>query len=163
MPDKYEIYQQCRKALLDTPVENHELYKDLIDEFDFLIDYIKNSMTFFKFKSPLPGRLELESKYFRLIFAPMIKNKDRYRGVNAFSLSHCYDRKNGEFLLIFDINNCGEFEKDLKELGEEIALKYRYIKSFIDYVMSDLVKIAQEPVFYVRTDAKMTRGRWKYM
>ncbi len=162
MSDKYEIYQQYRKTLLDTPVENHELYKDLISELDFLIDYIKNSMTFFKFESPLPGRLALESKYFRLVFAPIIKDKDEYAGINAFSLSHCYDRKNGEFLLIFDINNCVEFEKDLKELGEGIELKYRYIKSFIDYVMSDLVKIEQEPVFYVRKEIRVGR-RWIYV
>ena len=162
MSDKYEIYQQYRKTLLDTPVENHELYKDLIDEFDFLIDYIKNSMTFFKFESPLPGRLALESKHFRLVFAPIIKDKDKYAGINAFLLSHCSNRNDDEFTPIFEIDGCDEFEKDLKELGEEIEIKYRYMKSFIDYVMSDLVQIRQEPVFYVRKEIRVGR-RWIYV
>ena len=162
MSDKYEIYQQYRKTLLDTPVENHELYKDLIDEFDFLIDYIKNSMTFFKFESPLPGRLALESKHFRLVFAPIIKDKNKYTGINAFLLSHCSNRNDDKFISIFEMDNCDEFEKDLKELGEEIEIKYRYMKSFIDYVMSDLVQIRQEPVFYVRKEIRAGR-RWIYM
>lgn len=162
MSDKYEIYQQYRKTLLDTPVENHELYKDLIDEFDFLIDYIKNSMTFFKFESPLPGRLALESKHFRLVFAPIIKDKNKYAGINAFLLSHCSNRNDGEFIPIFEIDSCDEFEKDLKELGEEIEIKYLYMKSFMDYVMSDLVQIRQEPVFYVRKEIGVGR-RWIYV
>jgi len=98
MSDKYEIYQQYRKTLLDTPVENHELYKDLIDE-----------------------------------FTP-----------------------------IFEIDGCDEFERDLKELGEEIEIKYLYMKSFMDYVMSDLVQIRQEPVFYVRKEIGVGR-RWIYV
>lgn len=109
MSDKYEIYQQCRKTLLDTPVENHELYKDLIDEFDFLIDYIKNSMTFFKFESSLLGNLVLKSKYFNLVFVPVIKDKDKYVGIDAFLLSHCLNRKNGESIPIFEINGCDKF------------------------------------------------------
>lgn len=162
MSDKYEIYQQYRKTLLDTPVENHELYKDLISELDFLIDYIKNSMNFFKFESPFPGGLALESKYFRLVFTPIVKDKDKYGGINIFALSHCSNRKDDEFIPIFEIEDCDEFEKDLKELGEEIELKYRYIKSFIDYVMSDLVQIRQEPVFYVRKEIRVGR-RWIYV
>lgn len=162
MSDKYEIYQQHRKTLLDTPVENHELYKYLIGEFDFLIDYIKKSMSFFKFESPLPGRLALESKHFRLVFAPIIKDKDKYVGINAFLLSHCSNRNDGEFIPIFEIDSCDEFEKDLKELGEEIEIKYRYMKSFMDYVMSDLVQIRQEPVFYVRKEIRVGR-RWIYI
>lgn len=162
MSDKCEIYQQHRKTLFDTPVENHELYKYLIGEFDFLIDYIKNSMTFFKFESPLPGRLALESKHFRLVFAPIIKDKNKYTGINAFLLSHCSNRNDNKFISIFEIDNCDEFEKDLKELGEEIEIKYRYMKSFIDYVMSDLVQIRQEPVFYVRKEIGVGR-RWIYM
>lgn len=97
-----------------------------------------------------------------MVFSPIIKDKNKYAGINAFLLSHCSNRNDNEFTSIFEIDGCDEFERDLKELGEEIEIKYLYMKSFIDYVMSDLVQIRQEPVFYVRKEIRVGQ-RWIYM